>query len=114
MHTRFLERFPILIPSLVAAGFLLAAAFGHWPYGFYQFMRLVILGGAVWSAIGFLNHKSQLTQPGVIVFALVAILFNPIAPIHLKRDHWFILDLICAAIFIVGGLLVCPSRDKIQ
>jgi hypothetical protein len=68
------------------------------PYGFYQVVRLVAL-------IGFAILAYQALQEGrqteVIIYALLAILFQPIFKIALGRDLWNIVD-----VFVGVGLIV--------
>ena len=65
------------------------------PYGYYQILRWVIAGVTGHSAyLAYEQDKNAWTW----VLAITAILFNPIAPIHLDRQTWSILDIIAAAI----------------
>lgn len=83
---------------------LLVVALAHWPYGFYTFLRI-----AVSISSGVLAWKSAQTRQTfwVIVMAGIAILFNPIIPIYLKRDQWAVIDVIAAALFIF-----CPVSGR--
>lgn len=64
-------------------------------YGYYQFLRWVIAGVSSYSAyLAYEQDNSVWTW----ILAITAILFNPIAPIHLDRETWSILNIIAAAI----------------
>jgi hypothetical protein len=84
---------------IVIAMILLAIPSGVWPYGYYLFLRWVVTGIALfvlWAAYE-LEKKTWLWIMGVI-----AVLFNPIAPIHLDKGTWVVIDFIAAIIFIVS------------
>lgn len=81
-------------------GVLCLVAILSLPYPFYNLLRLVVFGAAI--AIIYLQRK----RPAIvwsIVFAGIAILFNPIIPIHQTRAEWLPLDLASGAAFIVYG-----------
>jgi hypothetical protein len=85
------------IPALVAAGFLLLAAFSHWPYAFYILLRVTVC------AIGlYLAHNSFVAGRTlwVWIFGAVAVLFNPLVPMRMHRSDWSIVNIIAASIFI--------------
>ena len=90
---------PHLIPSIVAAVFLLGAL-GRWPYGYYMVLRLVTCASAAF--VAFEAHKWQ-KMGWVWVFAPVALLFNPLVPVHLSRETWQPIDVLVALIFIVAA-----------
>ena len=65
------------------------------PYGYYQILRWVIVGVTGYSAyLAYEQSKNAWTW----ILAITAILFNPIAPIHLDRETWSVLNIIAAAI----------------
>jgi hypothetical protein len=90
---------PHLIPAVIAA-VLLVVALGNWPYGYYQLLRLVVCGAGAY--VAWVSYHSKYPW-AVWLFGIVAILFNPLAPIHLSRAIWQPVDLACAVLF----LLVC-------
>lgn len=65
--------------------------------GYYQILRLTVTIGAVIWALQFNNKNQNL----FITFCIIAIFFNPIAPIYLDRGLWQIIDFITAIIFIL-------------
>ncbi len=65
------------------------------PYGYYQILRWVIASVAGYSAyLAYEQGKNTWTW----ILAITAILFNPIAPIHLDRETWSVLNIIAGAI----------------
>lgn len=85
--------------AVVPAALLLTALFPL-PYGYYNFLRLVV---TIWAA--FFAWKEFKGGADVSIwavgFVLTAILFNPIAPVHLKKDFWAIIDVAAAVMFLV-------------
>lgn len=94
-----IDRRPHLIPAAIAA-LMLLAALGDWPYGYYQLLRFVVCGAAAY--VAWLSYHSKYPWT-VWVFGFVAILFNPLAPVHLSRATWGLLDLVCAALFVLAA-----------
>ena len=97
MASEMLKKRPHLIPSLIAAAVLLGAL-GQWPYGYYQLLRFVVCGVSVYIAV--MAYQWQKIW-AVWLFGFVAVLFNPLIPIHLSREIWQPVDVICAILFIV-------------
>lgn len=84
-------------PALwLAPAILLILALGPWPYGYYQLLRLIVCG-----ASAFLAYR-EFKRRGVGVWTLslgaLALLFNPIVPVHLTRSAWAVIDLGAAAV----------------
>ncbi len=84
--------------KILAVGILIGALWAH-PYSYYQILRWVVTIVSAYSA--YLAFNSKVTSWGW-VFVVVAILFNPIAPVYLQKETWQILDLIGAIIFSVS------------
>jgi hypothetical protein len=92
-----LQKRPHLIPAFIAA-LMLFGALGRWPYGYYQLLRFVVCGVSVYVAFMAYNwQKLWAMWP----FGIVAILFNPLVPIHLSREIWQPIDLMTAVLFVV-------------
>ena len=102
MDKNLLQKRPHLIPCIVAA-VILFGALGDWPYGYYQLIRWITCGAAVWVAVLAYGWEKNWAT---VVFAIVAVLFNPLVPIHLSRDLWQPIDVICAVLFVVVGLIL--------
>ncbi len=65
-----------------------------WPYGFYVLLRLIVSGVAIYAII-VLGVSSP---ANAVALAAIAILFNPILPIHLPKVMWVPIDLGVAAV----------------
>ena len=76
------------------------------PYGFYQVVRFVAL-------IGFAILAYEALQEGrqteVIIYAVLAILFQPFFKIALGRDLWNVVDVIVGVGLIVS--IVIKPKD---
>lgn len=93
-------------PLAAVASVLLLVALFRWPYDFYVFMRWAVSAIAIAIAImGYHqsanDNEDQLwwTRVAIPCFAVIAIVFNPVAPLVMHRDSWASLDLAAAAIF---------------
>jgi hypothetical protein len=91
----------------VPAG-MLALALGRWPYSYYMFLRVVVLAAALLIA-GLVYQQAKTFTVWVGLFVIVAIVFNPIVPLHLARGVWSILNVAAAALF-VGHFVVARSQ----
>lgn len=77
---------------LLSAGMLLVGVFPL-PYDYYTLLRLVVTLTAVISAHHF--HKAKMGQTAII-FGFIALLFNPLIPLHLNKPMWLIIDIVVA------------------
>lgn len=85
---------------ILAGLMLLLAILPTWPYVYYQLLRIVV---CITAAIG-AYHAFETERTGwVWVLSIIAILFNPIAPIHLDKETWVVPDLISAFIMFVAA-----------
>ena len=75
---------------------MLIAAFGSWPYGYYQLLRWVVAGTAAYMA--YINFNSG-KQSWAWVFTVVAVLFNPVVPFTMARESWQLFDIAAAVPF---------------
>ncbi len=77
---------------------LLLVATMRMPYGYYTFIRITVCGlAALFAVLGWEGGSASRIWSAIL--GLVAILFNPIFPIHLARGTWYGLDIGVAAIF---------------
>jgi len=76
------------------------------PYGFYQFVRFVALIG-----FGILAFKANENdkQTEMIVYGILALLFQPIFKIALGRVLWNIIDVIVGI-----GLIITVVNEKMK
>ena len=86
---------PHVLPAVVAFIILLVAV-APLPYEYYQFLRWVICGASIYIAYKAVEWSRQWA---VWLFVPVAILFNPLLPIHLTKEIWQYIDLATALSF---------------
>ena len=87
---------PQIIPCIVAAAFLLLALL-DWPYGYYQLLRFIVTGAAAWIAYIAYGSKKQWIM---VIIIIIALLFNPLMPIHFDRETWAGIDVLSGIGFI--------------
>lgn len=97
------------LPRVVAlvASVMLIAGVGARSYVFYQLLRWVVSLAACWRAYIASKHKSRYW---VLGFLIVAIIFNPIAPIRFGKDVWMIVDVSVAIFFTIS--IFAPHISK--
>lgn len=95
-------------PGIAAIVFLVAAVFGRWPYSFYVLMRFVVCGSAAYLALGAYRDKSQFWM---WIMGAMALLFNPLVPVHMSRHDWQRLDVVGALVFVIH-LVIIIRRTK--
>lgn len=66
-----------------------------WPYGYYVLLRFVVCGVSVFGIFDLRNAKPV----NVAILGVVAVLFNPLIPVHLSKEAWIPIDLVVAGYF---------------
>ncbi|SDU13716.1 hypothetical protein SAMN05444156_2180 [Verrucomicrobium sp. GAS474] len=84
-----------VLPQIVVIVLLVLALFGHFHYGFYMFLRLVVFGVFVFLA---LKASKLEKQNWVWICGITAIVYNPFMPLHLNRGLWSIINLATIAV----------------
>ena len=103
-----LKKRPCLIPAAVAS-IMLFLALAPWPYGYYQLLRFIVCGVSAY--VVFIAHARQKIW-ATCLFGLIALLFNPLIPIHLSRKLWQPIDVICATLFIFSVVVLKNPSEK--
>jgi hypothetical protein len=85
-----------LAPALIH--FIPAGILGRWPYAYYMLLRVVVAAAALLLA-GLIYQQAKSFTVWFGLFLILAIVFNPIVPLHLTRAVWAILNVAAAAIF---------------
>lgn len=103
----------MLQPSKVAAVasiiLLVLAVTTGWPYGFYTFLRIVVCGTAIWLAV----EAYQLEKvPLAWVLGGLAVLFNPLIPIYMRRMQWRWFDFLALLVFAISVGILRPRRPE--
>ena len=76
-------------PLIFLASAMLFVALLPLPYGYYQFLRLVVFGVCAYSA--YLLFKQDKKCMAGFLLAL-GLLFNPFISVHLNRQIWAVID----------------------
>ncbi|MDR7522828.1 MAG: hypothetical protein QN168_10225 [Armatimonadota bacterium] len=102
-HDRF-----SLSPGLVLGAVLLLLALLRWPYGYYVFVRWVVTAASAYGGwVAYADGRHVWTW----ILGAVAVLFNPILPIHMRRENRMVFDLIgVGLLFAAAPLLRAPAR----
>ena len=66
------------------------------PYWYYQLLRWAVCIYALITAYKLKNRKTA----KFIFFCVIAVLFNPIAPVYFDKDLWRIIDGLTGAVFL--------------
>ena len=77
--------------------FILFGAIAEWTYGYYILLRWITCIASILVAFRAFEKKIDWAK---VVFIVIAILFNPLAPIYLSRSTWIPIDIITAIFFI--------------
>lgn len=84
---------------------LLLLALADMPSGYYVLMRIVVCLASAIVAYGSYKRDDSLNA-SAILFALMAILFNPIIPVYLyDRKIWMPIDILGAIVFVIKGFI---------
>lgn len=94
-----------LIKIVLAILFFLCLA--DMPYGYFQFVRLA---GLVGFAILAYHAHEQGRQTEMIIYAVLALLFQPFFKIALGRQMWNIVDIVVG----IGLILSIFSKPKFK
>ena len=87
--------------GIICAIALFLAISAIWPYSYFQLLRWLVCLSAAY--VAFLGFQTNRTAQGALM-AVVAVLFNPIAPIYLAKNTWIIFDFVAALIFLYFAL----------
>lgn len=87
-----------LKPGYIALAVLSLLAIFPWPYGYYTFLRIAVCLGAVIAA--YINFNDGKKDTVFWVCCAIAILFNPLIPVHLTRGIWSVFNVLSAGVFL--------------
>lgn len=94
----------------IASVFLFIALVPDLPYGYYQILRWIVCACACFTA--YVGMEKEI-HGWMGIFAVIAVLFNPILPIHLPREVWQPIDVVVGIIFLCSlGLFRKQKEEK--
>jgi hypothetical protein len=82
---------------------MLGLALIRLPYGYFVLLRWVVASAMIFVAI--IAYGSRQFW-GAWLYGLVAIVFNPIVPLRLRREVWRPLDLVGALLMLLAVFLI--------
>jgi hypothetical protein len=99
----------LYIAWLLTAVMLVGAVSGRHAYSFYTLLRWICCAAFAFSA--FTAHE-QNRLPWVWVFGALAVLFNPILPVHLRRDTWQTMDWVAIGVIVIAAIAFWRPPSK--
>ena len=96
------------IPRLVASAAALLLALSllpFWPSGYHLLLTYIV---GVTAVLMVVRAQEIHSQPWMMAWIVIAILYNPIAPLRLPPSLYQLLNLICAVLF-----LICVRRFRL-
>lgn len=95
--------YTIFTIGAVVATILLFLALGRHPYGYYTVLRWITCAVSCYGA--YLFYKLDRLYV-VIPLGVIAVLFNPIIPIHLNRWTWQLIDIAVGVIILISTIFI--------
>jgi len=83
----------------IIAAIFLFVAIGSYPYSYYIILRIITCGVSVYGIWYAYRVRKFLW---LWVFSAIAVFFNPIVPIYLKKDVWIGIDLAVIIVFLIS------------
>ena len=82
---------------IILSIFMLFGAIAEWPYGYYTILRWITCIASIFVTFQAFEKNIDWAK---VVFIVIAILFNPLAPIYFSRSIWIPIDIITVILFI--------------
>lgn len=95
------------LTRIATAGMLVWALARH-SYGYFQLLRIVVVGVCAFAIYYALQWKKH---GWAWAFGVLAVLFNPIAPVALGRQTWNVVDVAVAAFLVASIFLMREGRS---
>jgi len=103
-----MRNLPMLAATTAATAFI-AVGFGRMPYTYYSLLRIVVCGACV---VGAVRARRLRYDTWTWALGAVALLYNPVLPIHLGRgakDTWAWINAGTVALLWVGAVALRKS-----
>ena len=91
---------------------LFVAPLMEFPYGFYTFLRILILISSAFMIYTVYMYKKGIDAIGML-FIIILILYNPIIPIHLSREIWTPINFITSGVYIWAFIKVRKATTNL-
>jgi len=76
-------------------------------YAYFQLMNWIVIGAALMTTLQAYKQRNSWVA---WLFALVAVVFNPVAPFYFPTNLWHVADIVVAVLFLLSFLLVKPKN----
>ncbi|OGI04826.1 MAG: hypothetical protein A2Y25_04370 [Candidatus Melainabacteria bacterium GWF2_37_15] len=98
----------IFLISRIAVILMLFWATSIHPYSYYILLRCVVFIVAGYTTFKFYKHnKPPVKYLGMLVFAAIFVLFNPVFVVHLNQQSlWVIIDIITGILFALSFIFI--------
>lgn len=80
------------------------------PFGYYQILRITVFIIAVFIAYKHLSSKGW--DKILVVFLFIAIIYNPLYPVHFSRSVWLLINIGAALCFILNSKNIEREASK--
>jgi hypothetical protein len=81
----------IWIPQIVVSSFLLWALSPTNPYAYYVLLRWICCAIFIFLTM---QAKSQMSKSWTWILGFIAVLYNPLVPVHLDRLIWSVVNVV--------------------
>lgn len=92
----------------VISAIMLLLAIPSWAYGYYVLLRWMVTASAVFLVYIAYNLKNKFW---FFLMAIIALLFNPLAPVHLDKQVWVVIDFIVAILFLISIFRIKKTKE---
>ena len=93
-----------MLSAVLYAAVMYADGGNPLPVAFYQLLNWVVVGASIVTA----QHASDKNKMFITwVFVILAVVFNPIAPLSMRQDVWQVADIIAILLFVYA---LIPKR----
>jgi membrane-bound ClpP family serine protease len=97
------------IPQVISIIMLLVAFNPSNPYGYYTLLRIVLCASCIYLVFGSIENDKK---GCAWILGIMAFIYNPIIPVHLKRDAWSVIN--AATIVVLVVTLWSPHLISVQ
>jgi hypothetical protein len=102
----------LIFPLIASITTLFIAVFGDVPYDFFMLLRVLVFITCAIVAVGLFRIDAIAKWFWIVV--AIALLYNPLLPIHLHRSTWEWINIVTIPVFATLSILLRPTpADKL-
>lgn len=87
------------LAATASATLLLLSLFPIWPWGYHVLLSYVV---GITAIVMLVRAEQAGARQWMIVWILVAIIYNPIVPLHIPWGARQVMNALCSALFVAG------------